>query len=69
MKTWRSLGSAQRRVLIAAANDAGRSVLVTMSQEYIAALRLHEHGLLNRGKTSFEFVINEKGLELTHGTQ
>lgn len=62
--TLRTLG-ARQRVLLLAARDAALNL--THAGDCIAALRLHEMGLLARGRTSRDYWITAKGEEVANG--
>lgn len=66
MRSWKSLGPTQRRLLIAARHEA---LHLTRPSEIQAGLKLHTYGFLDRGHKSVDFTINEKGMELSHGKE
>lgn len=65
MRSWKSLGDKSRAFLLHL-RTAG-PVRLTRPAEQTMALRLHDAGLLTRGRKANDWTISEKGRELSHG--
>lgn len=61
----RTLGTTQR-VLLLKAHHQGSIRAVRVAEQH-AALRLHQHGLFDRGRTSGDWWITEKGRAVSNG--
>lgn len=64
MRTWRSLGLTQKKLLQGAAL---RPLRLTRHKELSTALKLHDYGLLSRGRTRYDYDITQTGLEIING--
>ena len=67
MRSWKSLGPKSRAFLFQLRENG--PIRVVRPAEQVMALRLHDEGLLTRGRTANDWTISQRGLELSHGKE